>query len=486
MSQDESKDSGKSELEEKLAFKSEFTWTKFTGEQKDQTKAFSREYLAFLREARTERERTAFAEKLAVEKGFRRIDFGSDSETTVQPGDKVYYINRGKNIALFVIGEAPMTSGVHFIGAHVDFPRIDLKIRPLYEEGKAGLALLKTHYYGGLKKYLYATVPLALTGVVSRADGTIVNVEVGLDPEDPVFTIPDLLIHLAKNIQYDRKTPDVIKAEEMNAVAGSIQSDDDKAKERFKINVLSILNEKYGITEADFYSAELTLVPAYEPRYVGFDKGLIGAAGQDDGSCAYLALRAILDLGIDIPALTVGTGLFDKEETGSNGATGAQSAWIRQVFADLAVRTGVKDSTTAINAVYSNVSMLSADVSAGFDPSFPSVHDPQVAAVMGKGVVLERHSGSNGKYNTSEATAEYTGYVRRLFDAANVPYQFGTLGQVDAGGGGTIAMFFAQALNCNVIDCGVPIINMHSPFELSHIADIFAGYLAYKAFFAAQ
>jgi aspartyl aminopeptidase len=479
----ESKDDKGSDLEKKLSYKAEFAWSKYSDEQKKAARVLAQDYLVFLKETRTERERVSFAERLAQGKGFRQLELGEKVEP-LKPGERVYYINRGKNIALFVVGDAPMTQQHQFIGAHGDFPRIDLKIHPLYE--KDGFALFKTHYYGGIKKYQYTTIPLALVGVVVKKDGEIVKVDVGSEPDDPVFMIPDLLIHLARTVQGERKAFDTIKADEMNAVAGGLQIGDEKAKDRFKLNVLSILNEKYGITEDDFHSAELSLVPTITPRYIGLDKSMVGAAGQDDGSSTYLALRAMLDLPPGATPYTSGVGIFDKEETGSNGPTGAQSSWIRTVISDLAARAGIKESLTNVHLAFRAMKMISADVTAALDPSFGSVHDSQTAAVFGKGVVIEKYSGSGGKYGTNDATAEYMGYVRRLFNDAKIPIQFGTLGQVDAGGGGTIAMFFAQTFNCDVVDCGVPVLNMHSPYEVTHIADIYSGYLAYKAFLSAR
>ena len=472
-----------SELEKQLSYKREFCWKEFSPEQKESTRAFAQEYKDFLQCYRTERERVAFGEQLAKEKGFQHVEIGQDIQP-LQPGDKVYYINRSKNLAMFIIGDASMLETMHFVGAHADYPRLDLKIRPLYE--KDGFALFKTHYYGGLKKYQYATVPLALTGVVVKKDGTRITIDIGRDPDDPVFMVPDLLIHLARNFQGDRKTFDVLKAEEMNALAGAIPMDDEKAKEKFKLNVLQILHERYDIIEEDFHSAELSLVPTIVPRYVGIDKSMIGGAGQDDGSCSYLALRAIADLDIGTPPCTVGTGIFDKEETGSNGPTGAQSAWFRQVFIDLLARTGIDPSLTSASVAMRNMKMISADVTAALDPSFNAVHDTQTAAIAGKGVVVEKFSGSGGKYGTNDATAEYMGYIRGLFANAKVPVQYGTLGQVDAGGGGTIAMFFSQAFNCDVVDCGVPVLDMHSPFEVVHTCDLYAGFLAYTAFLSTK
>ncbi|MBN2153525.1 MAG: aminopeptidase [Candidatus Lokiarchaeota archaeon] len=481
----ERRDEKESDLEKKLSYKADFAWPKYTEEQKRAARVLAQDYLIFLKETRTERERVAFAERLAQGKGFRQVELG-ESAAPLKAGEKVYYVNRGKNIALFVVGDAPMTSGHRFIGAHGDFPRLDLKIDPLYE--KDGFALFKTHYYGGIKKYQYATVPLVLAGVVAKKDGDLVKIDVGSEPDDPVFVIPDLLVHLAHKVQGERKAFDTIKAEEMNAVVGALQIGDEKAKNRFKLNVLSILNEKYGITEDDFHSAELSLVPAITPRYIGLDKSMVGAAGQDDGASTFLALRAILDLAPGAATGTTGTtgtGIFDKEETGSNGPTGAQSSWMQSVVADMVSRTGVEASLTNVHLAFRAMKMISADVTAALDPSFGSVHDPQTAAMAGKGVVVEKYSGSGGKRGTNDATAEYVGFIRRVFSEANVPFQFGTLGQVDAGGGGTIAMFFAQNFNCDVVDCGVPVLNMHSPYEVTHIADLYSGYLAYKAFLSA-
>lgn len=471
-----------SPAERALAYEAPFAWDGYTPEQREAAGILARDYMTFLGEARTERERVEFVERVAQGRGFKRIEIGTGE--SLQPGEKVYYVNRAKNIALFVIGEAGPSGGLTIVGAHVDFPRVDLKIRPLYEDAKTGLALFKTHYYGGIKKYQYATTPLALTGVVVKRDGEVVRVNIGAAKDDPVFTIPDLLIHLARTVQTDRKAFDAIKGEEMNVLAGATRAGDEKARERFKLAVLQLLNDRYGMVEEDFHSAELALVPAFPPRHVGLDKSMIGAAGQDDGSCSYLAVKALLDVHCT-PPRTAGVALFDKEETGSNGATGAQSAWIRQVVADLATRTGGKDAPSALHQVLSRTRAISADVTAAMDPSFGSVHDPHTAAVLGKGVVVEKNTGHSGKSGTSEATAEFMAWVRRVLGDAKLPYQVGTLGAVDAGGGGTIAMFLAQAFNCDVVDAGVPLINMHSPFEISHVADVYSTYLAYKAFLLA-
>lgn len=470
-----------SSLEKDLSYKSEFAWNNFSEDQRKNAQKFADDYIYFLRNARTERERTDFAIKLAEEKGFKPLKIG-ENITTLKPGDKVYYTNRKKNIVLFIVGKQPMTQMSFFVGSHIDSPRIDLKVHPLYENAKTGTALFKTHYYGGVKKYQWATIPLALTGVVVKADGTVVNVEIGKNPDDPVLMIPDLLIHLMSTVQAKRTTMDVIKAEEMNALAGAIQTDEEKAKKKFKLKILEILHEKYGITEVDFHSAELSLISALNPRYVGLDKSMIGGAAQDDGICAYTSLRGILDQK-EIPPYTIGIGLFDKEEIGSFGNTGARSSWVRHTFNDLMVRTGIPETTTNMYLCLSNTKVLSSDVTASMDPSFPSVHDPHTASILGKGITLEKYTGARGKSSSSDATAEYMAFVRRIFEDKKIPYQIGTLGAVDVGGGGTIAMFFAEAFNCDVVDAGPGLLNMHSPFEISHIADVYSSYMAYQAFF---
>ncbi|MHA1342319.1 MAG: aminopeptidase [Promethearchaeota archaeon] len=470
----------KEKLSDKLFYKKEFTWNILGKQEREEAIKFADSYIDFLKSARTERERTSFAVKKAIEKGFHEIFIGKNED--LKPGDKIFYTNFKKNIALIIIGKKPIIEGTRIICSHMDTPRIDLKISPLYEDSSAGVALFKTHYYGGIKKYQWSTIPLILTGLFVKKNGKIVEVHVGDSPEDPVFSIPDLLPHLWKTIQADRKAPEVIKAEEMNVLAGAIQYEDKEEKERFKLQIMKILNEKYGIVEEDFYSAELSLVPALEPRYVGIDKSMIGGAGQDDGVCSYCGIRAITDFE-KIPENTIITALFDKEEIGSNGATGAQSQWIISVINDLISKTGEKESLTNLNMALRNSNIFSADVTTVINPSFKSVHDLKTAAVLGKGVVIMKFTGHGGKYGTSDATAEFMAYIRDMLDKNKVSYQFGTLGEVDKGGGGTIAKFLAEKFNANVIDIGPGVMNMHSPYEITHICDVFSTYSAYKVFF---
>jgi aspartyl aminopeptidase len=471
-------------LEKKLAHKQPFAWEEFDDTQKDATKVLAEDYFDFLYNARTERERTTWAIKFAEQHGFNQLEIGKDIKT-LNPGDKVFYVNRKKNLVLAIIGNNPMSEGTRLIGAHIDTPRLDLKLRPLYEDAGSGVALWKTHYYGGIKKYQWATIPLHLTGVVIKKDGTTVRIEIGKDPKDPVFTIPDVLIHLSRKVQGKRTTFEVIKGEELNVLAGALPFDGENSKDvkaKFKVKVLEILHEKYDITESDLQSAELNLVSGIMPRYVGLDKSLIGAPGHDDGVCSWVGIRAIVDAK-GIPPYTNLMALYDKEEIGSNGNTGAQSAWSQFVVNDLMVRTGMAETLTNLHLSLSNSVMLSADVGTAINPNFPSVHDAKNAAVLGKGPVLEKYTGARGKSGSSDASAELMAKIRNMCDTKKIHYQVVELGKVDEGGGGTIAQFFAQSFNCDVIDAGTPVINMHSPFEIIHIADLYNTYRMYKTFY---
>ncbi|MHA1521978.1 MAG: aminopeptidase [Promethearchaeota archaeon] len=486
MNSEDSKDSNesKSALEEKLTKKSKFAWDVYSDDQKKQVRELAEAYMEFLRNARNERERTTWAVEHATKNGFQPVKLGKDVET-LQPGDKIFYVNKFKNVALVVIGKKSMTEKTHLVGSHIDSPRIDLRMNPLFDDEKAGLALFKTHHYGGIKKYQWATVPLHLTGVVVKGDGSKINIEIGKDPSDPVFTIPDLLIHLSSTVQGKRTMKDIMKAEEMTVLVGGLPMADEKAKEKFKLSVLNLLHEKYGMVEEDFQSAELNLVSGIAPRFIGFDKSMIGAAGHDDGVCAWTSARALFDL-TEIPEYTSVVCFFDKEEIGSNGATGAESKWLSFVMNDVMVRTGIPETMTNLNVVLSSSFMLSSDVSAAFDPAFKSVHDPLNAAVFGKGISLTKYTGAGGKYSANDANAETVGYMRQIFKKNNIPYQMGQLGEVDKGGGGTIAKYIAETFNCEVIDAGTPVLNMHSPYEVIHIADLYATYIGYIAFLLAN
>ena len=425
---------------------------------------FCKGYRRFLDYAKTERRAVSFTERLLKENGFVEFEAGKKYKT----GDKVYKNNRGKAMIIAVIGEKPLSEGVKISAAHIDSPRLDLKQVPVYEDNE--IAYFKTHYYGGIRKYQWPTVPLALYGTVVRADGTSVEVAIGEGEDDPVFYVSDLLPHLAG--AYAKKPmAEAVDAESLNLIVGSLPFKDDKVSEKVKLNLLNILFEKYGITEADFLSAELEAVPALLSKDVGFDRSLIGAYGHDDRVCAYPAIMAAVNCGKC--AYTTVTVLADKEEIGSEGNTGLNSSFLKYFIGDLAAPHNL-----AAREVLCKSECLSADVNAAFDPNFPEVFEKKNASFINYGVVVTKYTGARGKYDTSDASAEYTGKIRNLFDKNGVIWQSGELGRVDIGGGGTVAKFVA-ALDVDTIDVGVPVLSMHSPFEVVSKIDV---YMAYKAF----
>ena len=422
-------------------------------------------YKKFLDSAKTEREAAKTAIKMAEEKGF----VGFDYKKKYNAGDRVYFNNRGKTVAFAVIGTEPVESGVNITAAHIDSPRLDLKPNPLYEDVE--LALFKTHYYGGIKKYQWTTVPLALHGVFALKDGTVKEVSIGEREDEPKFVVNDLLPHLASE-QSKRTLNEGIKGEELNVLVGSHPFKDDKGSELVKLNILKLLNEKYGITEEDFLSAELEMVPAAHACDIGFDRSLIGAYGQDDRVCAYPALTAVLD--VENPKKTAIAILADKEEIGSCGNTGLESDFLRFVIGDLAkMQNG--DATIALR----NSKCLSADVNAGMDPTFQDVMERRNASFLNYGVVVTKYTGARGKSGTSDASAEYVAQIRALLDREGVVWQTGELGKVDIGGGGTVAMFIAD-MGVDVVDLGVPVLSMHAPFETTAKFDV---YMCYRAMF---
>lgn len=431
---------------------------------------FCTPYKAFLDEAKTEREAVKTAVHLLEEKGF--VPFESGKKYVA--GDKVYQINRGKSLIAAIIGSDPIENGVHIAAAHIDSPRLDLKPRPVYEEGE--LALFKTHYYGGIKKYQWTAIPLALHGVIVKKDGTSVEVRVGEKEEDPVFCVTDLLPHLATD-QMKRTLADGVRGEELNVLIGSLPFCDDEVSEKVKLNFLQILFEQYGVTEADFLSAELEVVPAFRAKDLGFDRSMVGAYGHDDRVCAYTALQATLNT--QNPKKTSVLVLADKEETGSDGNTGLKSAFLRYFIADLAQPYGVEGRT-----VLSHSECLSADVNAAFDPTFSDVTERKNTAYFNYGVVITKYTGARGKSGTSDASAEFMGKVRGLLDQKGVIWQTGELGKVDQGGGGTVAAYIAN-LNVDVVDLGVPVLSMHAPFEIVSKIDVFMAYRAFYEFFQA-
>ncbi|MBQ8171408.1 MAG: aminopeptidase [Oscillospiraceae bacterium] len=428
---------------------------------------FCEGYKQFLDIAKTEREATAYIEKEAIAKGF--VPF--DKKASYKAGDKIYYVNREKSVILAVIGREPIENGVNLLAAHIDSPRLDLKQNPLYEKDEVGY--FKTHYYGGIKKYQWPTVPLSLHGVIVKADGTKITVTIGEDDKDPVFCVSDLLPHLA-SAQYKRPSNELIKGEELNIIIGSRPFKDDEGCELVKLNLMMILNEKYGITEADFVSAELEAVPAFKAKDIGFDRSLVGAYGQDDRVCAYTELMAIL--GAKSLKKTAVAILTDKEETGSDGNTGLCSAYLKYFIADLAENFGAKGRT-----VLANSKCLSADVNAAYDPTFPDVFEKRNSAVLNGGVCVTKYTGSRGKSGTSDASAEFVGEIRNLLDKKGVLWQTGELGKIDIGGGGTVAAYIAN-LDVDTIDVGVPVLSMHAPFEITAKTDVYAAYKAFEAF----
>lgn len=448
-------------------------WENLDEYKKSEIFAFADDYMSFLNKSKTEREIISSAENLARENGFKSLNEYSE----LHPGDKVYYVNRGKNIYLAVIGKKDIEEGINIIGAHADSPRLDLKPSPLYQKDE--VAYLNTHYYGGIKKYQWTTIPLAIHGVIVKENGEKITVSIGEDENDPVFVITDLLPHLAKD-QMQKKATEVIDAEKLDLTVGNIPaSSDDECKDKIKENVMKILNEKYGITEEDFESSELEIVPAFKARTSGLDRSFVAAYGQDDKVCVYTALRAILS--VENPERTAVCLFSDKEEIGSMGNTGMQSHVFDTFVAELLNKLRV-NKPNLLDEVFCNSKMLSADVDAAMDPLYAEVSDTTNAGFISHGVSVNKYTGARGKYDSSDANAEYVAYVRRIFNENNVKYQFSELGKVDQGGGGTIAYILANK-GVDVIDCGLPVLSMHSPYELTSKIDIYSAFEAYKVFF---
>ena len=447
-------------------------WEKLDDQQMKQLMDFSESYKKFLDNAKTEREAVDASIALARKAGFRELKEFKE----LKSGDRIYFNNRGKSLALFVIGKQPIEKGMNILGAHIDSPRIDLKQNPLYQDND--LVLMDTHYYGGIKKYQWVARPLALHGVVCKKDGTKVTIRMGENEDEPILEISDLLIHLARD-QMEKSGSKVVEAEDLNALVGSIPAKTKKEeKDLVKKNILDILEKEYDIKEEDFISAELELVPAGKARDLGFDRSMIMGYGHDDRICAYTSLKAILES--KTPARTSVCILTDKEEIGSIGSTGAQSSFFENSVAEL-LNLQDKYNDLKLRHALENSRMLSSDVSAAFDPNYPSVNEAKNAAYFGKGISFNKFTGSGGKYNSSDAPAEYVAKIRNVMDKNDVMYQFSELGRVDQGGGGTIAYILANK-NMDVIDAGIPVQNMHAPYETASKADIYEAYRAYKAF----
>ena len=435
---------------------------------------FCDKYIDYLNNSKTERLCTTYSEKIAIDNGFINID----SVEKISFGDKIYKINRGKNIILAVIGENDILNGVNIIASHIDSPRLDIKQNPLYED--SNVALLKTHYYGGIKKYQWTTIPLSLIGVVVKENGEIINVNIGEDVNDPKFTITDLLPHLAGE-QMSQSASKIISGEDLNVLIGSIPSDCEKDK--FKTTIIDILKDKYNIDEQDFISAELEIVPSFHACTIGLDCSMVGSYGQDDRVCAYTSLMAICEQ--DNLNRTAICFLADKEETGSDGNTGMQSRFFENFIAELIYKCKNEYNDMMIRKTLSNSMCLSSDVTNALDPTFKSVSEEKNSAHLGSGVTMTKYTGARGKSSTSDANAEYVAKIRSIFNEANVCWQFGELGKVDAGGGGTVAKYIAN-LDVDTIDVGVPLFSMHAPFEIASKADIYSAYMGYAAFYKSK
>ena len=436
---------------------------------------FAEEFKMFISRCKTERECVADFTELAKAKGFKDLKDVIADGTQLVPGSKVYASHMGKTIIFFVVGSEDIEHGMNITGAHIDSPRLDLKPNPLYEED--GLALLETHYYGGIKKYQWVALPLALHGVVCKRNGEKIAVTIGENPKDPVLGVSDLLIHLAQK-QMEKKGSVVVEGEDLNAMVGSIPLDGEE-KEAVKKHILSILSEKYDFNEKDFLSAELTLVPAGPARDYGIDRSMVMAYGQDDKVCAYPAVRAIVD--VQNPRHTCCCILTDMEEIGSVVATGAETRFFEISVAELMNAMG-QYSELKLRRVLTNSQMISADVTAAFDPNYPDVEDKKNCAYAGQGMGFNKYTGVRGKAGSSDANAEFVAKIRRIMDDANVNYSISELGKVDAGGGGTIAYLMAN-YGMDVIDCGVPVFNMHAPWEISSKIDIYETWKGYEAFY---
>ncbi|RLB82070.1 MAG: aminopeptidase [Deltaproteobacteria bacterium] len=458
-------------LRERLSYAPRLVWDAIDRAEKKKALAYSEDYKSFLDSAKTEREAVRFIRREALRNGFK-------GDVKAGSGSPFIWIFHDKAIALARPGKIALDKGLHLVVSHIDAPRLDLKQKPLYEE--VDLAFFKTHYYGGIKKYQWLARPLAIHGRVVKGDGSVVDIAVGEGENDPVFTVLDLLPHLARKAQYSKKLGEAIEGEKLNVLVGSLPLGDKDTKDRFKLAVLQYLSETYGMLEEDFISAELEVVPAGRARDVGWDRALIGAYGHDDRSCAFAALKAIMD--VSRPEKSAIALFVDKEEIGSDGATGAKSKFLEAILYNLMLSIGMEPSTRAAYEILTKSRALSGDVNGALDPDYQDVHEKRNAARMGYGVCLTKFTGHGGKYNSNDASAEYVGWLRNLFNKEKVVWQTGELGKVDEGGGGTVAKFLA-VYGMQVIDCGPAVLSMHSPFEIAHKGDLYMTYKGYRVFF---
>ena len=459
------------ELKEKLFRQRKAGWQNTSESEKEEIFKISEKYMEYLNKAKTEREFIKQAKKLADENGFKDIMEFSN----LKAGDKIYFINREKSMYLAIIGEESIENGMHIIGSHVDSPRLDLKPNPLSED--TGLAYFKTHYYGGIKKYQWTTIPLSIHGVIVKTNGEKIKVSIGEEENEPIFTITDLLPHLAQE-QMEKKLKNGIEGEDLKILVGSMPYSNEKTPESVKLNILNILNKKYGITEDDLSSSELEVVPAFKARSLGLDSSMVAAYGQDDKVCAYTSLAAMMTLeNIKNTAVCI---LSDKEEIGSMGNTGMESHMFDFFISEILNKLNV-NRPNLLDKVFCFSKMLSSDVDAGFDPIYASVSDKQNAGLIGNGISLNKYTGSRGKSGASDANAEYVAWVRNILEKNGIKYQVAELGKVDIGGGGTIAYILANK-GVDVIDCGVPVLSMHAPYEVTSKFDIYSAYKTYQTF----
>ena len=456
-------------LKEKLFHKKENGWN--TVKNKEDIFRYAKGYIEFMNAAKTEREIVKQSKKMAEDRGFKDIK----EFETLKPGDKVYHINRDKSMYLAIIGKEEIEKGVNIVGAQADSPRLDLKPNPLYEDGE--FAYLKTHYYGGIKKYQWTTIPLSIHGVIVKTNGEKIEVKIGEEESDPIFTITDLLPHLAQD-QMEKKLKNGIDGEDLNLLIGSIPYAEN-VPEAVKLNVLNLLNQKYGITEIDLLSSELELVPAMKARSMGLDESMVAAYGQDDKICVYTELTALLDIK-ETPNRTAVCIIADKEEIGSMGNTGMESHVFDTFMSEILNKLGV-NKPNLLEKVFCNSKMLSADVDAGFDPIYASVSERNNASYLGRGIGLNKYTGARGKSGASDANAEFVAEIRKIFEENDIRYQISELGKVDVGGGGTIAYILANK-GMDVIDCGVPVLSMHAPYEVTSKFDLYEAYRGYSAF----
>lgn len=447
-------------------------WEKIGKNDRTAIESISSGYIDFLGKAKTESEATDYFVDALEKNGFSEIE----KLEKLQPGTKFYYNHTGRTLAAGIVGKKGIDNGLFVIASHIDSPRLDLKPRPVYDDSETNTVLLKTQYYGGVKKYQWVNIPLALHGRIFTKDGKCIKVRIGENPEDPVFLIPDLLPHLAK-MQKERKLFDGIEAEELNAVFGSIP--DGSEEDPFKSNMMKILRDQYKVEEDDLASADLALVPAGPARNAGIDSSLVAGYGHDDKASAYTSFRAFME--VDNPEDTVLALFFDKEEIGSQGTSGSQSNFLEYVVSMIIKKLTGKSEHLDLLSTLRKSKVISSDVDAAMDPSFKNAHDTHNAGRIGSGIIVAKYSGYGGKYEASEAPAEFVAYLRSVFDRYNVNYQFGTLGKVDEGGGGTVAQDFARH-GMNVIDAGAPVLGMHAPYELVSKADLWSCYKAYYAF----